>query len=262
MDQRNQILLASLSLEEGERMRMVCPFCNATHETSLMLTRHAEGLGYRCWRAKCGQSGLIRSKGSPNWGKQEKRKKSVKVFDYETYELPPSFKRMYLEKYLITEEELDKNGFVYAPESNRVIMPIYNALGYETGKVARSYAADCSGSKAISYFEDGNRHLHYVPYSGEQRDRIVCVEDIPSAIRVARFGRACALLGSELDDSTIDDLAKQTDYVVMALDPDATHKALKMKKRYALYFKQFDVRILSSDPKDASDEQILEEIFR
>jgi len=261
--EQEAISLAALDLAQGQTMRSACPFCHATHEASLAVTRQAEGLVYTCPRAKCGQRGFIPSQGyDPHWEKQQpKADKPVKSFDYDLYELPPSLRRMFHDKYDITEDELSQNGFKYAPDANRVAMPIFNWIGYSVGTVARSYAENCKGAKAISYFNDGQAHLHYVPYAGQRSSAVVCVEDIPSAIRCARFSRACAILGSHLSDDMVAELAGHTQHIILALDPDATAKAFKLRDRYRMYFRNFDVRVLSKDPKDMDDDQLLQEVY-
>ena len=113
---------------------MVCPFCRAGHETSFVVTRGEEGIKYNCWRAKCGEHGFIPSKSmryDPHWKNKEPKQRKKKVFKYETTALPELFTEMFYDLYSITKDELIQNGFSYAPELDRVIMPIYNYLGYE-----------------------------------------------------------------------------------------------------------------------------------
>jgi hypothetical protein len=264
MNEREQIRLLALDLEVGQSLRAICPFCNATHENSLAITRNEDGLVYVCPRAKCGARGLIPSRTTnydPHWYKQTQKTKTPKPFYYETIVLPQSLKDMFYEKYNITEQELEENGFLYSPEIDRVVMPVYNYLGYEVGKVARSYRENFTGTKAINYFNDGKSHLHYVPRNMSREGTITCVEDIPSAIRVARFGRAVSILGSYITYEHIVELGGLTKEINLALDPDATHKAFKMRQQYSLYFRNFNVKVLSKDPKDMSDGEIQEEIF-
>lgn len=256
--------MMALDLGVNQSIRTVCPFCNAAHETSFTLNRTEDGIQYGCWRAKCGKRGFIPSKAmqyDPHWHKKEPKKRKPKTFSYDTVELPDELVEMFYVRYSITKDELIQNGFSYAPELDRVIMPIYNYLGYEIGQVARSYDPDITGSKAINYFSDGKSHLHYVPQGMYRNGAIVCVEDIPSSLRCARFGRAIAILGSYISHENILELAEHTGEVIIALDPDATNKAFKMRNKYRAYFRNFSIRVLSKDPKDMSDEEIQNEIF-
>lgn len=264
MNEQESIKLLALGLEMGQSLRAVCPFCNATHETSLTITRTEDGLVYICPRAKCGERGLIASRLAtydPHWHKQTPKAKKEKPFTYATTSLPLAAVEMFRRKYDITKDELEENGFKYSPEIHRVVMPVFNALGNQVGSVARSYRKDFTGTKAINYFDDGEPHLHYVPSSMSREGAITCVEDIPSAIRVARFGRSCAVLGSWLTDEQVIELGRLTKDINVALDADATAKAFKMRQKYALYFRNFNVKVLSKDPKDMTDAQIQEEIF-
>jgi hypothetical protein len=264
MNHQDQIRLLALDLEPGQNTRTVCPYCNADHERSLSLSRNDEGVLYHCYRAKCGRKGFLPNNGvnyQPGWEKRTPKKKTAKTFSYATETLPQPLKDMFYARYSITETELEDNGFLYSPEMDRVIMPIYNSFGYEVGKVARSYNQNTAGIKAISYFNDGESHLHYVPSSMHRDGAITCVEDIPSAIRVGRFGKAVAILGSWLPLKHIIELGELTQEINIALDPDAASKAFKMRRAYMIYFRNFNVKLLSNDPKDMTDEQIQEEIF-
>lgn len=256
--------LSLLDLEIEESRQISCPFCGAVHERSLGITRLPSGIVYRCWRASCGERGFIRSSAvdySPHWEKQQKKTYTPKPFEYETTSLPKEYRRMFYERYLITDEELDKNGFLYSPEINRVVMPIFNQMGYKVGVVARSYSKKLRGPKAINYLEDGRPHLHYPPALQPTTKRVVLVEDIPSAIRVGRHARSVALLGHSLCNKTAEDLANTAAHLVVALDPDATAAAIKLKSEYQVYFNSIQVRVTSADPKDMTDEQILQEVL-
>lgn len=258
------IRLSMLDLEVGESRQTICPFCNAEHERSLGATRLPTGLVYQCWRAKCKAKGFIASSATnfdPHWEKNKRKIPNPKPFQYDTITLPEQFRRMFYDKYDITEDELQQNGFLYSSELNRVVMPIFNSMGYQVGSVARSYSHYLSGSKVINYFDDGKAHLHYPPTIHNSSKSVVLVEDIPSAIRVGRQARSVALLGHSLCDETAEDLADNATDLIVALDPDAVDKALKLKKQWQIYFNSIVVRVLSSDPKDMSDEQIYEEIL-
>jgi hypothetical protein len=47
----------------------------------------------------------------------------------------------------------------------------------------------------------------------------------------------------------------------MALDPDATDKAVEILQKYSVFFGNFSVVVLSKDPKDMTDDEIKEEIL-
>lgn len=257
--------LALLDLAVGETRQITCPFCGAQHERSLGVTRAPEGIVYRCWRAKCRAKGFIGSSSTdylPDWENRKTKAKKPKIFDEETTALPDEYIDMLYDKYTLTEKELIRNGFLYAPNIDRVIMPIYNAMGYKVGVVARTYDKNPFGPKTINYLEDGRAHLHYARTAHVQSNTAVLVEDIPSAIRVSRYAKGVALLGHALCDATAEEVEETSTDLIVALDPDAVDKAIKLKKKYQLYFNSIRVRVLSSDPKDyESDEQLIEEIL-
>jgi hypothetical protein len=253
--------MEALDLTVGSSKRIVCPFCQANHETSLSLSRLSEGIVYKCFRAACSETGFIPSPTFSSEADKPVKKKFVpKEFKWGTIKVPEDIEDMLYEKYTITKEEIRVNGFKYSPEIDSLVMPIFNNFGYEVGCQTKVITKDSGRPKAISYFFNEGNRLHYC--ISKHKGKIILAEDILSAIRINRYGRAVALLGTNLTAAQTRELSQETDTIIMALDPDATHKAIQMKKRYGLSFKNFYVRHLSNDPKDyKTDEQLIEEIF-
>ena len=78
-------------------------------------------------------------------------------------------------------------------------------------------------------------------------DHAIIVEDAASAAAVSKYGTGIALLGTHLTDEALEVIATYRS-VTVALDRDATNKALHLTKR----IKQFTtatMKILKDDPK-------------
>jgi hypothetical protein len=91
------------------------------------------------------------------------------------------------------------------------------------------------------------------------------VEDIPSAIKTVPFANgavAAALLGTTITDSSSHGLSKNFRKVDIALDADATEKAIGYKKKYGLMFDEFNVIKLERDIKDMAPDAIKELLSR
>jgi DNA primase (bacterial type) len=82
---------------------------------------------------------------------------------------------------------------------------------------------------------------------------VFVVEDIPSAISISDWVTGYALLGTNLRDEHIQDLAEY-DNIVVALDKDATDKALTMMR--ALHrVRPTGILMLDHDLKTMGDEE-------
>lgn len=88
---------------------------------------------------------------------------------------------------------------------------------------------------------------------------VMLVEDIPSANKMDKFYPCVALLGTNLNDKKLDYLLSLgITHVIIALDNDATRKAIKLAKKFMI---STSILPLQKDLKDQTDEQ-LQEIAR
>ncbi len=254
---------AALSLEVGDSLNTTCPFCRTPDRLKMSLTRISEGLLYNCYRASCGARGFISSVPGSILLRGEGRKKrklfTPREFKGSLEELPEEVLELLSTKYTLTKEELREQGFKYDRDYDSLFMPCFTARGAEFGGVTKrlNYRGK-AGTKNLTFFTKSNTGLHY-PLT-ERKGQIALVEDILSAVRCVRYSRTVALLGTHLNDERIRELREQTDSLVVLLDPDATDKAFRYKKKYGFYFKRFEVRSLEADPKDLEEEK-LEEVL-
>lgn len=90
--------------------------------------------------------------------------------------------------------------------------------------------------------------------------RIWLVEDMLSRQRLHEAGERClCLLGTHIHDGTISVVQEvwPDAHIMLALDKDATAKALAWKTKIGYLFKNFTVVPLSKDIKDMSEEELL-----
>jgi hypothetical protein len=255
------------ALPIGGRQYFTCPSCRAEHERKLSVLRVADGVVYRCFRASCGLGGGFIPT-TPSLGYGVEKIFVPKPFYEATEALPTPIVEWLITKYGVTREEISTNGLLYAPESNRLVIPIRDWRGYDLGIQAKRLPNIRGGDPVYSGQKACNYYVHEGPYLcfpvGPLRttDTMVFVEDPLSAIRVARFANACALLGHSLNENMIPELKRwwRGDRAILALDPDAYTQALKAKEKYCLYFGTLEVRKLSNDPKDIPHAQLVEEL--
>ena len=86
---------------------------------------------------------------------------------------------------------------------------------------------------------------------------MLCVEDIVSAVKAAQYTTTVALGGTHLSEEMVWEITRIADDrpILLALDQDATAKAVKFAKKYALWG-NFQVIPLSKDIKDTPNDVI------
>lgn len=250
-------------LQQDNTIRTTCPFCEGLAPT-FTITRTELGLLYNCYRASCGEKGFISS--IPGTTEVEKEKKNNKKFVARPFtkpleSLPENVYEWFQEKYEISPEECDRNGFKYEPKYDRIYMPVFDYADREFGGITKARSPSPDAPKTLTYFTEQTSGLHYVRGARERTGPIALSEDIFSGIKLAHYCRSVCLLGTTINPVRISELMRQTDTLILVLDPDAVDKALKYKKKYSLYFsRNFYVVLLSNDPKDtphAELEQIM-----
>lgn len=284
---RDQVKLEALSLEVDDETREIdCPKCVANGDVekgSFTVKRTAPGLLYNCYRTKCGFHGFIPSLGYELRTHSRETDFTPKVFHRPLRSLPKRIRAWLRETYRLTDEEIRYNEIKYDYSENRLWQPITSIegliLGSTAKKLPREFATpDCdierylTGQKSIAYWEADVPRLDFPidsPSCREKRRGGICVvEDKLSAIRVNQFMRCCSLSGSHIDDNQAGALSQLCDTMVLALDFDTWFKkgdqakGVKLYQKYGLFFRKFEVRMIQVDPKEMSDDEILEEIVR
>jgi hypothetical protein len=144
-------------------------------------------------------------------------------------------------------------------ENSRVAFPIISPLGQRRGWMLRRYKG--YGPKALTYMDADEPHTSWYTRSRwERMDRCLLVEDIPSAVRAARYIDTIALLGTGVSLRAVTEISNHYQHVTWALDADATSLAVNQACKYGIYFDTSRVKILGRDFKN-EDELCLSEIL-
>lgn len=169
--------------------------------------------------------------------------------------LPPIGKS-WLDKYHLTSRELrdnrigwSENGITFSDNVKYapcLVLPVFDKEDKLLLYQLRYFGKDGSLPK---YYTKGNPNnvLHIL---GGITGPITIVEDLISAIKVARYGRSMPLFGSNLSLSMAYRLARYTDSLVLWLDYNKTKDAHKLRNRYAPLFSSIAVRTSFKDPKE------------
>lgn len=171
------------------------------------------------------------------------------------------------DKFLVPEEAWDNTR--YCERDGRVYFPQYHISGQLQGYIARYYPdlthLKCWGAKAlwkaVLPTEGGLLLPHMSVLSAiHQQQRVVLVEDYPSALRINTQLHipTCCLGGTSLYASHIDTLIDMgVSEVIPVLDADAVVKAIKMCKSMSLCFDTKTIPLTGADPKDMTFEELI-----
>lgn len=252
-----ELKLQALDLHIDESKIIHCPFCKATHERSLSITRKESGVVYHCFRASCGVSGFVPSSpGQMNTHREVKKTKPYKgtMLFYDHYHYP-----FLTERFGIDPTYMDGIG-ISDEDRHHYLLPVHNI--YRQGIIGWQLRRfDGSKPKAILYYEDSGPYVQYVPAPSNWKYRskptIYVVEDYFSCLKVQEAcdrqnlnGKAISILGTHITDELAVWLGKHSNTVRMMLDPDALSKAYKFNKQYGLLWGNSSVVLLDQDPKD------------
>lgn len=264
LNERAWLTLEGANLDVGDSARVLCPFCKGgtTGEVSFVITRTDRGLNGHCYRATC--SNFVYVKDRHTLTGQKGKKFNKRVYQGETYNPSKKLLARFNNTYQITPIEAKREGLKYT-DNKRLSFPVYDEHGKSFGVLNKrtEYTTD-NGPKWIAYFSRPTSKLHYPKANqGAVFERhIVLTEDIISAIRIAQFAPAVAILGTTLTWEQAAELARKTKRLILALDPDTggLRAMVKIVKRYNALFKDgILIKALWYDPKDYPSDLLLKE---
>ncbi len=242
----DQLQLELMGMEDGETKPLPCPFCNATHEDKLYLTRSSEGSGlYQCKRASCGAAGAL----GEHTGDIRKIPPSFtpKLFTRSLTPLRTEHKD-YLNKYY---QITNTRGIRYDKAHDLLAFDLQTAKGTSWGiQTKREWNRSEKYAKSCLYAERNVPKLHFEHPMG--RGTCAVVEDWLSARKLAPIIPTVALLGTHLTEESALEIRKYYDNLLLALDYDAVDKARKLRETWKGVFHSIDVVLLKADVKDTA----------
>lgn len=165
----------------------------------------------------------------------------------------------WLAKYGIMREEIIDNDIRWCPIRKALIFPIRDAMGRLLGYQRRNF--DPSWKQKWLYCGEWNEHLHIIGSVKNSDKPIVIVEDIVSAIKVGRHARGLCIFGSHVRTSTILRVRWLTKLLIFWLDADKYLESIKQAKRAQIVNLPTHVIHTEKDPKEYSDDEILNLIY-
>jgi len=250
--------LEASEMEEGENRYLTCPSCGRNRKLSISII---DGRAvFHCFRPSCNlyTGGAFNVNGSTlvRTRTQEKVKK-IEAFDGEITYLDDEW-IAYLNKEVGFEaHHLEIGRPMYAVEEDRVAYPIFSPLGRRRGWVLRSYHN--SDTKTLTRMDADEPHMSW--YVNFPDQPLVVVEDIPSAIRIAKYANAVALCGTGCGIDYAHELSAHTRKIVWALDADVLGQSIRLDRRYGILFESSNVLPIRCDFKNMTEAEIRRALY-
>lgn len=236
--------LEELDLEEGKTLTMDCPVCKG--KKKFTATRVDNVILYNCFRNSCTVKGKRQVGRTVESIKRKMNGHSIpeKIVDFE---MPEYFSRdLTACEDFIHRWGLSDLKLYYDVKDDRVVFPIH-----KNGRVVDAIGRSLFNNTAPKWYKYG-KNCSYYAHTLHISDvfTAVLVEDVISAITVANYFPVTGfgILGTSLQQEHLYALS-DFDRVVVALDPDASKKALEHAKDLNSYVKEVRVLKLKDDLK-------------
>lgn len=258
----------------GDTRSGSCPSCG---KDKFYVTRKPDGFAYICFRASCGYKGYERcGMDTEQTYKPWEREDRGQVYRGHTYNVDWTDMDYFQERFSVILGDSPAHASYWCKVSadNRYVFPIHGPSDEPRGYVLRQPTwagipepvrqSKSTAAKAMSYFEPDVVKMGW--YHSTDESTVVIVEDQVSAMRIACSGlTSVAILGTNFYPEFVSDFNRwhRGDFgAILALDPDATHKALGIARKWGPTFKHpLRVACLKRDPKDyETDKELWEDL--
>lgn len=161
----------------------------------------------------------------------------------------------WINKYELTRNDLLTNNVLWSENKQRLIFPVYGPTGLIAYQ-GRYFGED----KEVKWYGRGNLKdtFHIL---GRSSSQLVLVEDIVSAIKLAKFTEAMPLFGSHVGIERFKRLRKLIEpsvEVFLYLDPDMRRKSIVEARIGSMVGLNMRVIYSGADPKEESYETLKE----
>jgi hypothetical protein len=222
--------IQDLDIAEGNTYRGSCPWCGGYN--TFTATKEDGMVIYNCFKVSCNLMGGV----STGMTAQEIQARLNPNNDKETYEIPlltwpeyvvtptPEHSKF---KRFVNRWGLENEDLMYDVKDERVVFPIHL-----DGRLIDAIGRATSYTGQVKWLRYARSADVYTRTFGKPNGTVVLVEDVISAFTVAKQVpgvTGMAILGTSLGTNKMHHLG---DYnrVIIALDPDASLKALQFKK--------------------------------
>lgn len=218
--------LDSLNLDIGQSYRGDCPVCN--HNKTFSVTNSGSKLLYNCYHADCNISGFNSNRVTENIFNEIVSNNKQK--ELSEYNIPNYFvsidksdrAKLYLQNNNCWSAYLKNlDNIFYDVKNDRVVFLVRY----------KNKIVDAVGRRLGNYGSKWHRYnKSKIPFTIGEGEVTIVVEDCASACAVTDWYKGVALMGTHLTNEALTLLSDSLN-VVVALDKDATRKAIDMVMR-------------------------------
>jgi hypothetical protein len=249
------------SLGEGETSSgQVCPACQGgdSKEASLSVSRRDGVLLFNCHRSSCGFAG--RGGGAAKYESNFVKKRSKNYIT--TTQLNAATIKFLASKFRVPESslrlaELAWTGDHAGRDGRRISYPIFGPDFTKRGENYRSYQGGVPKCMIHLGTEDAVSSSWYKFRRASKT--LVIVEDQMSAIKLAPYVHALALLGTNLSEAKVNEIPKtgpdKYDNIYLCFDNDAIGTAVKTQLDWVSVLPNMRILGLQKDIKDMTDDE-------
>lgn len=263
------LAIAAGGLQVGEQTRKItCPSCEGgvTREKSFSLRKDPARILFNCWRASCGFKGIIDYNGAFIEDGREEMSRALKPARIFMGALSPfgvAGINLFDSKFSMTVQDLTEGGVQFAREEDRYAFPVLSPHHGKRGLTLRDFNTRPTTYPKWDAFPSYANHtwLGWYIRTVLMEGSVVVVEDPISALKVSRHFKACFLNGTNLDFEKLLEIDKVASGkgIILALDKDATSKAIELLRSYQFFIGSTATCIhLEKDAKYMSSEEIKE----
>lgn len=181
------------------------------------------------------------------------KKETPRVFSRPTYPLSEDNLAYLRDRFGFSGHLMNHHGIVETDDGD-IIIPIRGHNGLIQGYEARSRRPGIP--KALRYNGNDSDGMGWYDTCPD-KEEVVLVEDLFSAIKMSNITNTIALLGTHLSPEQAGILAAgKWRRIYLALDEDATSVAVRLAKRYRALLPQLRVVPIHKDLKDMTYQQL------
>lgn len=252
-----------LNLAPNTHHRGRCPVCNSPNTFGAV--KKDGVIMYHCFRASCGTRGAVAVTQTMSELKSRIGRVGATASDTRSFNMPESLVKgvttpdgvQWLKNHNAYDSYRDRLYDIYTDVAqDRLVIPLYNEVGTLVNAGGRSW--NPSVQPKFRFYNRGGPVYPCVIGTG---GTVVIVEDFASAAACATDRRLTgfALLGTNFNSSNYLPVLQQLTptKIVIALDRDATNKAIKLKNFLTFLFESVTIhRLNDKDIKDMNYEEL------
>lgn len=249
----SNIILEAEALSVGESVRIQCPTCGGNGATLSLTRKDDGGVVWQCFRASCPERGARNRTGGLIAGRSTPKPPQLCTYKGELRACTDDELAFLEHKVGWTDEHLTYGRPRWAVDADRYALPIFDSGGNRRGWTLRTWDPK-EWTKALTRMDKAEPHLSY--YGTHPGGKRIVVEDIPSAVRAAKYINSVALCGTGCGEDYALEIAGCTSDIIWALDADATTLAIRLHRRHQLLFNRSRVIVLDCDLKDMTEPEL------